>query len=107
MVILSTLTFIISTMEEFQALDRGQTEMPTIVLVIDYIDTFVIIFFTIEYFVRFTCAPRKWRFFKNPMNLVDLFAIIPFYLALFLNQLEDIQIIGKAGKIVRLIRIMR
>ena len=41
------------------------------------------------------------------MNLVDLFAIIPFYLAIFLSQLEDIQIIGKAGKIIRLIRVMR
>ena len=50
---------------------------------------------------------RKWRFFKNPMNMVDVLAIIPFYLSIFLNQLEDIQIIGKAGKIVRLIRVMR
>ncbi len=41
------------------------------------------------------------------MNLVDLFAIVPFFLTIFLNQLEDVQIIGKAGKIVRLIRIMR
>lgn len=39
--------------------------------------------------------------------MVDLAAIIPFYLALALNHLEDIQIIGKAGKIVRLIRVMR
>ena len=65
---------------------------------LEYIDTIVIIFFTIEYFVRLACAPRKWKFFKNPMNLVDFCAIIPFYLALALNHLEDIQIIGKAGK---------
>ena len=50
------------------------------------------------------CAPRKWRFFKGPMNLVDLLAIMPFYLSLFLAQLEDVLIIGKAGKIIRLIR---
>ncbi len=37
------------------------------------------------------------------MNLVDLFAIIPFYLTIFLNQLEDVQIIGKAGKVIRLV----
>ena len=50
------------------------------------------------------CAPRKWRFFKGPMNLVDLLAIMPFYLSLFLAQLEDVLIIGKAGKIIRLTR---
>ncbi len=38
------------------------------------------------------------------MNLVDLFAIIPFYLTIFLNQLEDVQIIGKAGKVIRLVK---
>ncbi len=107
MVILSTLTFIVSTMEEFQAMDAGVSEFTAIVVILDYIDMFVIVFFTLEYAVRFICAPRKWRFFKNPMNLVDLFAIIPFYLAIFLSQLEDIQIIGKAGKIIRLIRVMR
>ena len=40
----------------------------------------------------------------NKMNMVDLIAIIPFYLALLLEGLEDMEIIGKAGKIVRLIR---
>lgn len=107
MVILSTLTFIISTMEEFQAMDEGESEYTSVVVILDYIDTFVIVFFTFEYLIRFVCCPRKWRFFKNPMNMVDLFSIIPFYVSIFLNTLEDIQIIGKAGKIVRLIRVMR
>ena len=38
------------------------------------------------------------------MNLVDFIAIIPFYIALLLEGLEDLEIIGKAGKIIRLIR---
>ena len=50
------------------------------------------------------CAPRKWRFFKGPMNLVDVLAIMPFFLSLLLAGLEDVLIIGKAGKIIRLIR---
>ena len=58
MVVLSTLTFIISTMEEFQALDAGESEFTAVVIVLDYIDTFVIIFFTLEYVIRFVCAPR-------------------------------------------------
>ncbi len=52
MVVLSTLTFIISTMEEFQAMDAGHSEFTAAVVVLDHVDTFVIIFFTFEYFIR-------------------------------------------------------
>ena len=48
--------------------------------------------------------PRKAKFFFDKMNLVDFVAIIPFYIALLLEGLEDMEIIGKAGKIIRLIR---
>merc|ERR1719464_1751373 len=44
------------------------------------------------------------------MNMVDLFAIIPFFLDLViggLQKVQDFQIMGKAGKIVRLVRVMR
>ena len=37
--------------------------------------------------------------------LVDFFALLPFYVSLVLEELEDYQIIGKAGKIVRLMRV--
>ena len=41
------------------------------------------------------------------MNLIDVFAIIPFYLTLALDSMEDLTIIGKAGKLIRLIRVLR
>ena len=41
------------------------------------------------------------------MNLVDLLAIIPFYLTLVLDSMEDLTIIGKAGKLIRLVRVLR
>jgi potassium voltage-gated channel Shab-related subfamily B protein 1 len=42
----------------------------------------------VEYLVRFICSPRKWRFFKQPMNLVDFCAIIPFILDLVIGGLQ-------------------
>ena len=38
------------------------------------------------------------------MNLIDLVAICPFYISLILEGLEDFAIIGKTGKIIRLVR---
>ena len=33
------------------------------------------------------------------MNLIDLFAVIPFYLSVLLEGLEDFEIIGKVSEI--------
>lgn len=41
------------------------------------------------------------------MNLVDLVALLPFFISMALEELEDFQIIGKAGKIIRLMKVMR
>jgi hypothetical protein len=41
------------------------------------------------------------------MNIIDMLAIIPFYLSLLLEGLEDFEIIGKAGKIVRLVKVTK
>uniref|UniRef100_A0A914Y9J3 Uncharacterized protein n=1 Tax=Panagrolaimus superbus TaxID=310955 RepID=A0A914Y9J3_9BILA len=44
-----------------------------------------IAFFTVEYCLRMFAAPRKLRFALKPLNLVDLMAIVPFYLELLLT----------------------
>merc|ERR1712062_636110 len=82
-------------------------EYPEAVLAMEMIGNVLVGFFVIEYVVRFTCAPKKFTFVIDPMNLVDLFAIIPFFLDLIIGGLQDFQIMGKAGKIVRLVRVMR
>ena len=86
-------------------------------------DIVCVVIFSLEYLIRFFCSPQKWNFFREPMNLgrqkeqqiklllktfsflVDFFALLPFYVSLVLEELEDYQIIGKAGKIVRLMRV--
>ena len=78
-----------------------------IILTLEIIENVSVIFFTIEYIVRFVCSPNKTRFLKNAMNLVDLLAIIPFYANLLLDQINDISTLGQAGKTIRLLRVLR
>ena len=61
----------------------------------------------LEHILRLIVCPRKQKFLTDKMNLIDLLAVLPFFLSVALVGLEDLQVIGKAGKIIRLLRIMR
>ena len=100
-VILSTFTFVL------QASKESSDEEDILIATLKILDTTFMVFFTAEYFVRFACSPKKWRFFSAPSNVVDFFAICPFFVTLVLSTLDDINILGRAGKLVRLVRVMR
>ena len=59
--------------------------------------------FTIEYFTRIYCFPRRWRYIRSFWGIVDLIAILPSYLALFLVGSNYLAII----RLVRVLRVFR
>lgn len=76
------------------------------------IETCCIIWFTFELLVRFASCPEKLGFFKNIMNLIDIVAIIPYFITLGTviadesksnNQAMSLAIL----RVIRLVRVFR
>lgn len=61
------------------------------------------IFFTIEYAIRIYCSPNRWRYIFSYYGIVDLLAIIPSYLSLFMTGMSYLLII----RLLRVLRIFR
>ena len=70
-------------------------------------ETGIVAWFTLEFLVRFLSCPNKLQFMKSCMNIIDLLAIIPYYITLVFNEhglgLDNIRII----RLVRVFRIFK
>lgn len=76
------------------------------------IESVCIVWFTSELLIRFASCPDHLLFFKNMMNLIDLFAIIPYFITLGTiiadegrssNQAMSLAIL----RVIRLVRVFR
>eukprot|EP00164_Ancoracysta_twista_P003165 GFYU01004218.1.p1 GENE.GFYU01004218.1~~GFYU01004218.1.p1 ORF type:complete len:477 (-),score=71.49 GFYU01004218.1:296-1726(-) len=103
LILLSVTAFIVVTLPEFHL-----HEDDTVWSVIEWI---CVINFTIEYLFRICVCPRLWKFVKAPLNVVDLVAILPFYIQLLMPLFSGSE--GGVGssfvffRILRLARVFR
>ena len=112
-ILVSTVTFVVSTFEDLQ------TDMK-VVAVIEVVDTVTVVIFTVEYslrrglttvveynnpMARLGCSPGKMKFFIQPMNFIDFISLLPFFISLIFVAFEEYGDIGKAGKIIRLMKV--
>lgn len=91
-ILLSIVIFCLETLPEFKHYKVFNTttngtkieedEVPDITDPFFLIETICIIWFTFELTVRFLACPNKFNFFRDVMNIIDIIAIIPYFITL-------------------------
>ncbi|GAB4358152.1 MAG: ion transporter [Immundisolibacter sp.] len=62
--------------------------------------------FTAEYVLRLLSAPRPWRYARSFFGVVDLLAIVPTYLSLFLAGSQTLLVV-RALRMLRVFRVLK
>ncbi|EPQ08421.1 Potassium voltage-gated channel subfamily F member 1 [Myotis brandtii] len=106
LILLSSMVMCMGTIPELQVLDTegSRVEHPTL----ESVETACIGWFTLEYLLRLFASPNKLHFVLSFMNIVDVLAILPFYVSLTLTHLgARMMELTKVQQAVQALRIMR
>ena len=93
LIVVSLITFSIDTLPNLS---------PAASAILSWIELATVLLFTGEYLIRLAVADSRWRFVRSFFGVIDLVAILPFYLAVGV----DLRAV-RTFRLLRLIRILK
>ncbi|KAL3069688.1 hypothetical protein niasHS_015922 [Heterodera schachtii] len=71
------------------------------------LDTACVIIFTVEYMLRLFAAPDRCKFVRSIMSLIDVIAILPYYIGLGLQENKDVSGAFVTLRVFRVFRVFK
>ncbi|XP_005987703.1 potassium voltage-gated channel subfamily D member 3 isoform X2 [Latimeria chalumnae] len=71
------------------------------------LDTACVMIFTVEYLLRLFAAPSRYRFIRSVMSIIDVVAIMPYYIGLVMTDNEDVSGAFVTLRVFRVFRIFK
>ncbi|KAF6778924.1 hypothetical protein AHF37_00986 [Paragonimus kellicotti] len=71
------------------------------------LDTACVIIFTLEYSARMYAAPNRWKFFITVMSIIDVVAILPFYIGLLMPDNKSVSGVFTTLRVFRVFRVFK
>ncbi|XP_068610216.1 potassium voltage-gated channel subfamily S member 3b [Brachionichthys hirsutus] len=113
LVLTSIVAMCVHSMPEFQRVDENDRPVEDPILAV--LEEVCIACFSAEFIVRLVVAPSCRKFLGNPLNVIDVASILPFYATLALEtadkesteESEDLENVGKVVQVLRLMRVLR
>lgn len=75
-------------------------------VLLSYFEIILTVLFTLEYIVRIYVATYRFNYIKSFFGIIDLLAILPYYLALVLPGVQSLAVI-RGLRVVRIFRIFK
>ncbi|XP_034549880.1 potassium voltage-gated channel subfamily D member 3-like [Notolabrus celidotus] len=70
-------------------------------------DTACVMIFTVEYLLRLFAAPSRYHFMRSVMSIIDVVAILPYYIGLVMTNNEDVSGAFVTLRVFRVFRIFK
>ncbi|XP_029281417.1 potassium voltage-gated channel subfamily S member 3-like [Cottoperca gobio] len=113
LVLTSIVAMCVHSMPEFQQMDENDKLIEDPVLAI--LEVICISCFSTEFIIRLIVSPSRRKFLGNPLNIIDVASILPFYVTLALEtadeeaaeENEDLENVAKVVQVLRLMRVLR